>query len=62
MNKETEYINPIDKIIDNLKAERDRRIDAYSSGRFCDEEVLLDNIMILDKGIKAMEKEIERWG
>lgn len=47
-------INPIDSIIDYLKAERERRVKAYNSGKFCDNELLSKNIETLTKGIAAM--------
>ena len=53
----SKYTNPIDKVIDDLRSERERRINAYNSGEFCDNETIMSNIEILTKGIIAMNNE-----
>ncbi|MBX4259759.1 hypothetical protein KTC96_24855 (plasmid) [Clostridium estertheticum] len=53
----SKYINPIDGVIDNLRDERERRINAYNSGEFCDNETLKTNIIIITQGIIAMNNE-----
>lgn len=52
-------INPINKIVNDLKTERQRRVDAYNSNNFCDNKTLERNIRILTKGIVAMNNEME---
>lgn len=52
-----EYVNPIDNIIKYLEDERQRRINAYNSGQFCDNATIKHNIEVLTKGIIAMKKE-----
>lgn len=51
-------INPIDKIVNDLRDERQRRINAYNSNNFCDNKTLDRNIKILTKGIVAMNNEM----
>jgi len=53
----SKYTNPIDKVIDDLRGERERRINAYNSGEFCDNKTIESNIEILTKGIVAMNNE-----
>ena len=53
MNKE--YINPIDSIINKLQNEAYRRMDAISSGYFCDNDIMINNVKVLMHGILEMK-------
>lgn len=55
----SEYINPIDTIIKGLEEQRQRIINAYNSGQFCDNKTSKHNIEVLTKGINAMKNERE---
>lgn len=55
----SEYVDTIDKVLEYLKIEKDRRLTAIKSNEFCDNKTGERHIRILKKGIKAMEQQIK---